>query len=473
MRIRRLRGYPNIAMAQQSLARRDRGAARPAAAEPEKSSRAAAADCKACPLWKTGTRRSSGRDRRGPGPLRRRAARRPGGSAGRPFVGPAGRLLDRALDDAGSTGRTSTSRTPSSTSSGCRGQAAHPPDAPTGRSPRMPPLAGGRDLRRHAARARLPRRDRHRAPLARRDRPGHRCGLERRRESEVGRPASDLPCSSPFPCCGHCVTCLYRRTEKAVPARGAPKVALGDTVPQRTLVLGLARAQMCAATVLRSVTNFASSASRSSARRIDDGWTVAITTGASPDSTGSPRCCVTRNCRPRSACAAVAPRQTRTRGLTTASSASSHGRAGGDLRPVRLLVDASLALALPLEVLDDVRHVCEGAVDAGFLHRLVEEAARGPDERLAGPVLLVAGLLADEHDVGLRRAFAEDRLRPGFPERAGLAAGRCLAELPQARPRRDERGGGLVEQALLGHRVLTDTQEARIPFDPPAPWPRG
>jgi uracil-DNA glycosylase family protein len=64
--------------------------------------RAAAADCKACPLWRTGTQTVFGHG------LRRAdvmlIGEQPGDRedrAGRPFVGPAGGLLDRALADAG------------------------------------------------------------------------------------------------------------------------------------------------------------------------------------------------------------------------------------------------------------------------------------------------------------------------------------------------------------------------------------
>ena len=59
---------------------------------------------------------------------------------------------------------------------------------------------------------------------------------------------------------------------------------------------------------------------------IEDGWTVAVTFGASGDATKRPRCFVTRKDAPRSAWAAVAPRQTSTCGCTTAISASSQGR---------------------------------------------------------------------------------------------------------------------------------------------------
>jgi uracil-DNA glycosylase family protein len=64
--------------------------------------RAVAADCKACPLWRTGTQTVFGQG------LRRAdvmlVGEQPGDRedhAGRPFVGPAGGLLDRALADAG------------------------------------------------------------------------------------------------------------------------------------------------------------------------------------------------------------------------------------------------------------------------------------------------------------------------------------------------------------------------------------
>jgi DNA polymerase len=64
--------------------------------------RAAAADCRACELWKLGTRTVFGE-----GAARARLmliGEQPGNEedlAGQPFVGPAGRLLDRALEAAG------------------------------------------------------------------------------------------------------------------------------------------------------------------------------------------------------------------------------------------------------------------------------------------------------------------------------------------------------------------------------------
>jgi len=64
--------------------------------------RAAAAGCRACPLWERGTQTVFGA-----GPARAEVVlvgEQPGDQEdrqGRPFVGPAGRLLDRALEEAG------------------------------------------------------------------------------------------------------------------------------------------------------------------------------------------------------------------------------------------------------------------------------------------------------------------------------------------------------------------------------------
>jgi uracil-DNA glycosylase len=64
--------------------------------------REAAADCTACPLWRTGTQTVFGE-----GPKKAEVmlvGEQPGDREdleGRPFVGPAGRLLDRALNEAG------------------------------------------------------------------------------------------------------------------------------------------------------------------------------------------------------------------------------------------------------------------------------------------------------------------------------------------------------------------------------------
>ena len=64
--------------------------------------RAAARDCRACDLWKRGTQTVFGEGPRRAGLLL--VGEQPGDQedlAGHPFVGPAGRLLDRALGEAG------------------------------------------------------------------------------------------------------------------------------------------------------------------------------------------------------------------------------------------------------------------------------------------------------------------------------------------------------------------------------------
>jgi uracil-DNA glycosylase len=64
--------------------------------------RAAAAGCKACDLWRSGTQTVFGEGE--PGARVLLVGEQPGNDedlAGRPFVGPAGRLLDEALEQAG------------------------------------------------------------------------------------------------------------------------------------------------------------------------------------------------------------------------------------------------------------------------------------------------------------------------------------------------------------------------------------
>jgi uracil-DNA glycosylase family protein len=66
------------------------------------SLRDAARDCRACPLWRTGTQTVFGEGRKASRLLL--VGEQPGDKEdleGRPFVGPAGRLLDEALEEAG------------------------------------------------------------------------------------------------------------------------------------------------------------------------------------------------------------------------------------------------------------------------------------------------------------------------------------------------------------------------------------
>ncbi|HVE12114.1 MAG TPA: UdgX family uracil-DNA binding protein [Elusimicrobiota bacterium] len=64
--------------------------------------KSAAAGCRACPLWRTGTQTVFGRGREGASVLL--VGEQPGDEEdreGEPFVGPSGRLLNQALDEAG------------------------------------------------------------------------------------------------------------------------------------------------------------------------------------------------------------------------------------------------------------------------------------------------------------------------------------------------------------------------------------
>jgi uracil-DNA glycosylase family protein len=94
-------GYPNLEMGQQSLL--DETAAPLIPPRPSlKKLRDAAAGCKACPLWKSGTQTVFGE-----GAAKAEVmfvGEQPGDQedrAGKPFVGPAGKLLDKAMDEAG------------------------------------------------------------------------------------------------------------------------------------------------------------------------------------------------------------------------------------------------------------------------------------------------------------------------------------------------------------------------------------
>ena len=122
---------------------------------------------------------------------------------------------------------------------------------------------------------------------------------------------------------------------------------------------------------------------------------------------------------------------------------------------------------------DDVGDVHLRAVDLDLLERLVEQLPGRADEGMALDVLAVARLLADEDHVGVSTTLAEDRLRAALPEWAGLALGGRLAQLLQARPRRDERRRGAVAVDRELTHALRRTRKAALRFLVAAPWPRG
>jgi hypothetical protein len=73
-------------------------------------------------------------------------------------------------------------------------------------------------------------------------------------------------------------------------------------------------------------------------------------------------------------------------------------------------------------VLDDVRDVDLGTGQPGIRERPVEEPTGRTDEGLAGAVLPVARLLADQRHAGIGRPVAEDRLG-GLDVQVAPAAG--------------------------------------------------
>ena len=107
---------------------------------------------------------------------------------------------------------------------------------------------------------------------------------------------------------------------------------------------------------------------------------------------------------------------------------SEPGTARLDLFCSGLLVEAAFAALLELEMLHRVRDVNVGARQAGALERLVQNAARGPDEDGARAVLGVAGLLADQKQAGASRPLPEDRLRRGQEQRTTPTASSRLPE---------------------------------------------
>src|SRR3546814_4963003 len=91
-------------------------------------------------------------------------------------------------------------------------------------------------------------------------------------------------------------------------------------------------------------------------------------------------------------------------------------------------MEAPLAALRELEMLDRVGDVDLAAFDSGLVERAIEHPPRRADEGATGQILLIARLLADQHDRGAAGAFAEHRLRRVLIERATRAALRLVAQ---------------------------------------------
>jgi hypothetical protein len=120
----------------------------------------------------------------------------------------------------------------------------------------------------------------------------------------------------------------------------------------------------------------------------------------------------------------------------------------------RPLVQATLAprVGPPTEVLDDVRDEHRAAIDAGLSQGFVQHSTGRPDERLAGQVLAIAGLLADEHQPRPLRAVARHRLGRVGPKLAGSAAGRSGAQPVEV----ESAGGGRIRESDGETGILDD-----------------
>ena len=142
-----------------------------------------------------------------------------------------------------------------------------------------------------------------------------------------------------------------------------------------------------------------------------------------------------------------------------------------DFVGVGTLVQAALAAHLVLEMLHRVGDENLRAGDLRFRQGAVEDLAGGPDERLAGKVFLVAGLLAHQHQVRMAAPFAGDRLGCILIQRTARAG---VLGLGQLRQRLDCRNHIELKLGLLRHRgrswqgsTLTD-QRACAPAVRPA-----
>src|SRR5690242_19686380 len=99
-----------------------------------------------------------------------------------------------------------------------------------------------------------------------------------------------------------------------------------------------------------------------------------------------------------------------------------------DLARVGLLVEASLAARLILEMLHRIGDVDSRALDTGRFEGGIEDPAGGADEGAPGELLLIARLLADQHHMSVGRTLAEYGLSRVLVKVATGAAARLLGE---------------------------------------------
>src|SRR3546814_14990892 len=82
-----------------------------------------------------------------------------------------------------------------------------------------------------------------------------------------------------------------------------------------------------------------------------------------------------------------------------------------DLAGTGLRMEVPLAGLRELEVLGRGGYLDLAAFDSGLVERAIEHPPRRADEGATGQILLIARLLADQHDRGADGAFAEQNGR--------------------------------------------------------------
>src|SRR5689334_17557966 len=92
-----------------------------------------------------------------------------------------------------------------------------------------------------------------------------------------------------------------------------------------------------------------------------------------------------------------------------------------DIALRRRLVDTSLAARLPPEMLHCIREIPVLWRQPGLLEQHAQQPSSRADKRPPLPVLFVAWLLADQHDLRPRTPFACHALRGVLPQRAAAA----------------------------------------------------
>src|SRR5215207_8674980 len=92
------------------------------------------------------------------------------------------------------------------------------------------------------------------------------------------------------------------------------------------------------------------------------------------------------------------------------------------------------------------------AVDAGFFERLIENAARRPDEWMAGDILLVARLFADHQQGCLGRPFSRYDLRRIAVQRTARARLLGRAQLGK----RPDQGDGRIHGQAGSSETTTE-----------------